>query len=290
MPLLTREEYLPDPLLPLEIRPAGVRTDTPPDHGHEFTEMVLVTAGAGTHIHGSVPYPISRGDLFVIASEQTHAYADPRELEVLLFLFEESHFLERFPDLPRLSGYQGFFHLEPRMRARHRRLGKVHLSGRTLSGFTASAASIREEKAARPEGYALRCSLLFGALLVEICRAFVADETPRSRELRRLGDVMALLEERFDEPWSLGRLAAEVHVSPSTLTRYFKRATGKTPINYLTDLRLARARGLLLSTDLTVSQIAAQSGFAEGNYLARTFKARLNMTPTAFRRRGTKPA
>jgi AraC-like DNA-binding protein len=285
MALLKREDYLPDEQLPLEIRSTGVRRDTPLDHGHEFTEMVLVVGGAGTHIHGTCAYPIAEGDLFVIASEQQHAYADPRELDVLLFLYDESHFLGRFPELARLSGYQGFFHLEPGLRARHRRLGKVSLPPAKLSRFVAGAELIREEKGSRREGYALRCSLIFAGMLLEICRSFSEDRTPLSRELRRLGDVMAVLEDRFDEPWSLPRLASLVHVSESTLIRYFKRATGKTPMSYLTDVRLARARSMLLSTDLTVSEIALRSGFAEGNYLARTFKSRLKVTPSEFRRR-----
>ena len=286
MSLLRRKDFLPDGRLPLEIRSSTVRSNTPPDHRHEFTEMVLVVGGAGTHVYGTCAYPITRGDLFVIASEQNHAYADPRELEVLLFLFDESHFVERFPELPRLSGYQGFFHLEPSLRARHRRLGKIPLPGADLSRFVALAETILEEKRLLREGYALRCSLLFATMLVEICRSFSADERPTSRELRRLGDVMSVLEERFDEPWSLSALASGVHVSESTLIRYFRKATGKTPIEYLTDLRLNKARSLLLATDLTVSEIALRSGFAEGNYLARTFKSRVKMTPTEFRRRG----
>ncbi len=286
MSLLKKSDYLPDERLPLEVRSASVRRSTPLDHGHEFMEMVLVVAGAGTHIHGTCSYPIAAGDIFVISSGQAHAYADPRGLEVLLFLFDEPHFLERFPDLARLSGYQGFFHLEPGLRARHRRLGKVSLTPATLSRFVAEAGAISKEKESRREGYALRCALVFAGMLLEICRAFAEDRTPISRELRRLGDVMAVLEDRFDEAWSLGAMASLVHVSESTLTRYFKRATGKTPVDYLTDVRLARAHSLLLSSDLTVSEVARQSGFGDGNYLARTFKSRLKLTPSEFRRRG----
>jgi len=286
MALLRRKDYLPDERLPLELQQSRVRSDTSPDHGHEFMEMVLVVDGAGTHVHGSCAYPISRGDLFVIASGQKHAYVAPRGLEVLLFLYDEAHFLERFPELSRLSGYGGFFHLEPGLRARHRRLGKVSLPAQMVSRFTGLAAEIRAEKESRREGYALRSALLFAGMLVEICRAFSEDRTPLSRELRRLGDVISTLEARFDESWSLGGLAALVNVSESTLTRYFKSSTGKTPIEYLTDVRLARARSMLLATDLTVAEVARRSGFADGNYLARTFRSRMHMTPSEFRRRG----
>jgi AraC-like DNA-binding protein len=285
MSLLKRKDFLTDAQLPLEIRRAAVRRDTAPDHAHEFIEMVLVIGGVGTHVYGSCAYPIARGDLFVISSERTHSYAGPRELEVLLFLFDEAHFVERFPALPRLSGYQGFFHLEPSLRAKHRRLGKLRLDEPELSRCIALAETIVEEKRSRREGYALRSSSLFASMLVEVCRAFVADETHASRELRRLGDLMSVIEERLDEPWSLEGLASLVHVSRSTLIRYFRRATGKTPVQYLTDVRLSKARSLLSSTDLSVCEIARRSGFAEGNYLARTFKARTKLTPTEFRRR-----
>ncbi len=289
MSILRRKDYLLDRKLPLEIRRAVVRRGTEEDHGHEFTEMVLVTAGSGDHVHASCAYPIRRGDLFVIDPGQPHAYMSPRALEVLLFLFDEQHFVRQFPDLPRLTGYQGFFHLAPEARAAHTHMGKISLSPQDMFAVRQRTELIEREKTEGREGYALRSTMVFGTILVDICRAFAAAEDPMSRELRRLGDAMAILEEHYDEPWTVSRLAQSVNVSESTLLRYFKRSTGKTPMSWLIDLRLSKACSLLRSTDRSVAEIAECSGFPDANYFSRRFKLRQGVTPTGFRADSSAP-
>ena len=56
-----------------------------------------------------------------------------------------------------------------------------------------------------------------------------------------------------------------------------------TPNNYLTNLRIRRAKLLLVQTSLSVTDIAAQCGYADRNYFARLFKKHTDMTPTEFR-------
>ena len=139
----------------------------------------------------------------------------------------------------------------------------------------------------RRAGYALRAAALFAGLLVQVCRAFTELRTPLTRELRRVGDAIVVLEEHFAEPWTVAQLARHAGVSESTLLRYFKRSTGRTPMAWLTDLRLSKARSLLRTTDRRIAEIALRSGFPDANHFARVFKAHHGLTPTAFRARRT---
>ncbi len=67
--------------------------------------------------------------------------------------------------------------------------------------------------------------------------------------------------------------------------RRFKELTGLTPMNYLQIYRLEQARTFLDRTDLKISEISAQCGFADQNYFSRCFKRRYNTTPTEYRHR-----
>jgi AraC family transcriptional regulator len=90
------------------------------------------------------------------------------------------------------------------------------------------------------------------------------------------------LAERIDLP----TLSSVLAVSPGHLGRLFKQRTGRTPHQFLIDLRLEAAEGLLADTDLSVTQIAWRVGFASPSHFVTTFRARRGSTPLEFRRRG----
>lgn len=85
------------------------------------------------------------------------------------------------------------------------------------------------------------------------------------------------------EPISLKLLAEEAALSQSQFSRRFQAGTGMSPIVFLTDVRMKRARQLLLGTELTIDEIARQCGYQNGFYLSRVFKNHCGSTPSLFR-------
>ncbi|MDF2660113.1 MAG: hypothetical protein K0Q94_2904 [Paenibacillus sp.] len=72
-------------------------------------------------------------------------------------------------------------------------------------------------------------------------------------------------------------------IMPSELTRRFRLAYGCTPVEYATRLRLEEAKRLLRETNDTLEAIASRCGYENGSYLCRVFRAKVGMTPSAFR-------
>ncbi|MCC5950017.1 MAG: AraC family transcriptional regulator [Nitriliruptoraceae bacterium] len=93
-----------------------------------------------------------------------------------------------------------------------------------------------------------------------------------------------LLDDRFSEAWTVPQLAEVVGLSPNHFSQVFRRDVGQTPHRYLMDRRLERARELLVQSQLGISELAAQLGFASGSHLARSFRAAEGMSPSEFRR------
>src|SRR5690606_28831611 len=77
----------------------------------------------------------------------------------------------------------------------------------------------------------------------------------------RLSDLIARLNERLHEPFTIESMAALVAMSPRTFMRRFQEATGKTPADWLIEARVERARELLESTDLPIETISQRCGF-----------------------------
>ena len=102
---------------------------------------------------------------------------------------------------------------------------------------------------------------------------------------RRLRLVDELIEARLDAKVTVQELADAIGLSAGFFSRAFKAAVGKAPHDYVVDRRIARARGLLVRTQLDLTAIAHTSGFASHAHMATTFRSRLGISPGALRRK-----
>ena len=77
-------------------------------------------------------------------------------------------------------------------------------------------------------------------------------------------------------------LAAECAMSETHFRRRFRQAFGTAPGEYIAELRISRAKELLLTRLYRVSEVAEMSGYSDANYFARLFKSKVGMTPVEF--------
>ena len=92
------------------------------------------------------------------------------------------------------------------------------------------------------------------------------------------------LQKNLQQKISLPTLAAAVSLSPTGLIHHFKKHTGKTPMAYLAQLRLAKAEALLTESDVSIAQIALLCGFECPYYFSNAFKKAKGVSPAAFRK------
>ena len=86
------------------------------------------------------------------------------------------------------------------------------------------------------------------------------------------------------EPWTREHLAGLVHLSEKQLSRVFVDAFGKTPLAYLTMLRVEELARLLRETDLSIEQAGRQVGCRSRNRASKAFKQATGITPSQYRR------
>jgi AraC-like DNA-binding protein len=99
----------------------------------------------------------------------------------------------------------------------------------------------------------------------------------------RIGPVLGRLHSEPQRSWSLRELAGIANMSRSTFAEQFKQMTGATPIRYLQLWRIQLANDLLLSTDLSVGQIAERVGFSSDVAFRQSFREQMGVTPSAAR-------
>ncbi|MEK0316704.1 response regulator transcription factor [Cohnella sp. 56] len=106
-------------------------------------------------------------------------------------------------------------------------------------------------------------------------------QTERANDL--IGTLHRYIHEFIGEELSLTRLSEIVHLSSFYLSRMYKQTTGQGLLEYITEVRIQRAKLLLKSTDLKIHEIASQIGFDSPAYFTRLFKRETSTTPQEYR-------
>ena len=101
-------------------------------------------------------------------------------------------------------------------------------------------------------------------------------------------DILGDLDNNIATPFSLADLAAKYHVSPGCLSSHFRRIVGLSPMQYVTQSRLMRARMLLLTSELSVTEIASMCGYPDVSNFTRRFHQQFQTTPLQFRQKESK--
>ena len=119
--------------------------------------------------------------------------------------------------------------------------------------------------------------------IVELCPHRPRAAARAQRE-HRFDRVLTFVHENFTQPLSQPEVASVVGMSPSSFCRFFRRATGKTFIEYVTELRVRHACTFLIESQLSVLEVSLQSGFGNLSHFNRQFRKLQGMTPSEFRK------
>lgn len=94
----------------------------------------------------------------------------------------------------------------------------------------------------------------------------------------------AYMESNFEKNISLEQVATDIGLSSYYFSKLFKEYFEVTFIDYLTQMRLDRAKELLVNTNYSLKEIALSTGYKDPNYFSRVFKKEINQTPSAYRK------
>jgi len=100
-----------------------------------------------------------------------------------------------------------------------------------------------------------------------------------------LGPILQFIHVHYTEKLSLEQTASLFHISPPYVSRLFKKYTGQSFLGYVHRIRVDSAANLLISTDMPIADIAAESGFESLRTFSRVFLHLRGETPGAFRKR-----
>jgi AraC-like DNA-binding protein len=273
-----------DPDFPLAVLEYRTQGDGDRMHWHEYLEIALCLEGSGRFLFGRRAQPVEPGDIFLVDNSQPHvALPDAGgSLRLLLVLFR--------PELVAAPGCRPFDsgYLAPFRSADGHSLERIPRA----TGLAAQLAPILHELAALsarhdPDDRHLLDANLRLALgvLVRHCRAGAADagQTDAARRAQ-IRPVLSYVEEHCRERVTLDEVAEVVHLSPSRVRHVFRDVSGVGFKEYATRVRVAEAKCLLLTTDLSVAEVAHSVGYTNVHQFYTVFQRYSDLLPAEYRR------
>ncbi len=254
-------------------------------HTHDFDEIVIVASGGGKQHINNDTYLAEEGDVFVIKGEALHYYEDVDNMYVYNLGYKPWVLKDFSPMLLNNSGYHSLFIFEPAYRRKKHFSEKLRLEEKELRELVIMLEKLKSEL--EIPNNELSVTGLFMQITGFICRSSksasksVGDETPAKK-------IMDYIEENLGEPISLSELAEFSGMSKNGIIAMFSRLYGITPLKYINNARLYRAKQLLKNTEKSITELALECGFGDSNYFARVFKAYSGKTPREYRKESRK--
>ena len=254
------------------------------EHSHDFVELIFIVHGQGVQVVEEHEYEVAAGDVFVLQGNQKHYFKDASQVEIINVMVNDFNNPEVVPDkLRQLEGFKALFILEPKYRARHHFKNMLKLNREELAKIELTLNAMFLEQKEQNEGFEIVIANRLQELIVILSRHYSSIKATEAKSLVRLGKVIEYFENNPDDKIYIEDMASLANMSMRNFQRIFKKALGLSPVNYLTQVRLQKARKLLRETDLQIADISAISGFTDSTYFIKCFKQSYGTTPLKFK-------
>ncbi|MCE3204024.1 helix-turn-helix transcriptional regulator [Paenibacillus sonchi] len=274
---------MPDPGFPIKVHTqrfdrAGVVTF--PHHWHEHLEFLFIESGEAVFECGRTPFSVRAGDLIAVNSNELHYGISASDDLLYYAIIADTALLHSAASDSAETKF-----IAPIQQ--NRLLFSNHVSGD--QHISDCALTIIRELERRELGYELAVKAELYRLLALLLRRHgvtelsQAEQTRRIQTIERFAPVLRHIDTHYQEPIFVEGLAALAGLSRFHFSRLFKELTGHTVSEYVNAVRLDRADYMLRHTQLTVSEIAAATGFNDIYYFSRTFKKHKQRTPSSVR-------
>ncbi len=250
-------------------------------HQHPEYELTLIVRGRGRRFVGDSVEEYREGDLVLLGSHLPHTWRSVpasrgERHEAVVVQFRREAMQEALLGLPELAHVRSM--LDGAQRG-------AQFVGRARADVARSLPKLVKRRPLQRLTEFLQVLDLLGRSPGVRPLASGSYAIPRASETsERLTSVLAIIHRDFASPLRQHDVAQVAGLSPAAFSRFFRHATGKTYVGYLSDVRVGHACRQLVESTLPITQICFDSGFTNVSNFNRAFLDRHGMSPSKFRR------
>lgn len=246
-------------------------------HFHNAYEVTYVVSGKLNVRIDDKLYEVCSSQLIFISNFEEHHYKIVEEPCRRYFLILDTERIDRLLGNPQLMSIlknrpAGFDHC-------------IRMDGHEVMMEALFYQLLQESKEPDNKYYEEMVVSIIRQILIMADRVIGASQDSEQPKFKmEVYEIQKYMEEHYAEDVQISSLAEMYYINPYYLSHCFKRSTGYSPKRFLLLTRLAKAKELLLNSDLLVSEVAFKSGFLDTNNFIRYFKREVGVTPNKFRK------
>lgn len=252
---------------------------------HDYLEIVYIYKGSCIFHVGEQEYRCTRGEVVIIGDTEFHYLeTNPKEMLKDISLFFMPEFIYEAG-----SNEAGLDYLKPFFGHSGGVSHRIPAEFVERSGIQDRLTAIHEEICDQEEYYQLAVKNYVREILLWLLRYYkhvspsLETYNTKKRNIQRLGGVFRFLQTHHQDNITLEQAAEAACMSTSYFCRFFKRVTGHTYTDYLSRLRVDKAKELLLRSGLPITDIGLEVGFESHSYFDRVFKRYTGRSPLEYR-------
>ena len=248
-------------------------------HQHEEIQVSYIAEGTVTLIVGDTINDYNKGDILVIGANLPHVFKSEHKSNIIsnmiTLFFTKDAFGEHFFSLEELRELQPFF--------------KRSNNGFKISNRVNELQSyfFKLKESTKLERFIVLLELLklLSKSKYSTLSSFIYEKNYNDTEGNRMRDVMEYTTNNYHKNISLDMVATVSAMTKNAFCKYFKKRTNKTYFRFLNELRIEYASNLLIeNNDVSIANIAYQSGFKNVSNFNRQFKTIKGISPKKFRK------
>lgn len=249
-----------------------------PVHWHDEVEIIYVKKGRISIYIGEERFPAVAGDLFFVNSGELHFMeSDDMSVEYYTLLFPLNFISFQIEDA---LEQEVFLPLRQKMLLLPVQLKKFEAE-KQMTNLVREIIDVNDEK---EMGYQLRTRILLLELVEGLWKENGFRQGSFSNTTGMQRELLNYIQEHYTEKISLSMLAEEFHLSEKYISWYFKENFSISFMQYVSHLRMTKAKDLLLTTEQSVTEVALSSGYPSVNLFIRSFKELYGITPLQYRK------
>ena len=253
-------------------------------HSHEFMEIAYVTEGTGKHLHGDCESLVKKGDYLILDFRNKHSFcvAEGQSMHVTNCIFKPE-FIDH--SLSECKGFNDILenYLLPNVHEIATDMNSGFIFNDNTGKILELLKKIKAENTEKKLGYTHVSRIYLIELIILTIRSININLKETSYYSNDIQIVKEYMDNNFVQNLNLLELASLVNVSPSALSRKYKRVTGIGINEYIQNKRIELACRLLANTSKKVSEVAELCGYSDVKYFVNLFKRIIQLPPSKYR-------
>lgn len=255
-------------------------------HSHDCFEITYVFRGKAVHSIGDMSYPIPVGAFFVVSNMLSHAIIPEEDFECYRILFDKEIVADCFETFKKDIGFVRMFMLSSTSVTNNSHFSRLLIENEELQNkFQIIFEKLLAEYTRGGYDGLIMIKNLLSELIILTIRSY-ADRIARKNNINALmAGAGGYIEENLGNPIKVETLAKRLNLSTRHFNRAFKNFFGLSPLQFITYLRINKAKGMLVFTTINITEIANACGFYDCTHFCKTFKQQTGVSPKTYRKK-----